>query len=124
MVGAAAARASAGLGTTCCKSSDPNAMFVVPMALAAEAFPVVAGRFALGLGASYALRPSWFRNDSSRGFELVHGPVAAVQLAYLPAALRGFMEGPQSGTVGLAFSVGRWVPDGGATVLGVSFTIN
>lgn len=97
---------------------------VIPTALTAEAFPVVAGHFALGVGASYALRPSWFVNDSSRGFELVHGPVGSIQLAYIPRTLVGFLEGPRAGTIGLAFSVGRWLPDGGATVLAISLSMN
>lgn len=116
--------AGAGLGLTCCGHDDPNAAFAIPVAVGAEVFPLVAGRVALGLGASYQVRPSWFFNDSSRGFELVHGPVGSVELAYLPHPLRGFLEGPRSGTIGLSFSVGRWLPDGGATVLGASLSIN
>jgi hypothetical protein len=116
--------ASAGVGLTCCAHDDPNAAFAIPLAAGAEVFPVVLGRVALGLGASYELRPSWFTKDSSRGFDLVHGPVGSVQIAYLPRPLRGFLEGPRSGTIGLSFSVGRWLPDGGATVLGASLSVN
>lgn len=116
--------AGAGVGLTCCTGGDRNAAFTIPVDVGAEIFPLVAGRVALGLGASYEARPSWFFNDGGRGFELVHGPVGSVELAYLPHQLRGFQEGPRSGTVGLSFSVGRWLPEGGATVLGASLTIN
>jgi hypothetical protein len=115
--------AAAGVGFTCCAHDDPNAAFAVPIAAGAEVFPLVVGQVALGLGASYTVRPSWF-NDSGRGFEVVHGPVGSLQVAYLPHPLSGFLEGPRSGTVGLSFSVGRWLPDGGATVLGASLSIN
>ncbi len=116
--------AGAGVGLTCCAHDDPNAAFAIPIAPGAEVFPVVAGRFALGVGASYAVRPSWFFNDGSRGFDLVHGPVGTVEFSYLPYRLPGFLEGPRSGTVGLGLSIGRWLPDGGATVLGASLSIN
>jgi len=114
----------AGFGFTCCARGGRNAAVVIPTALAAEVFPVVAGRFAIGLGASYAIRPSWFGNDSSRGFELVHGPVGSLEFEYLPHSLPGFLEGPKSGTLGLALSVGRWLPNPGATVLAVSLSMN
>jgi hypothetical protein len=114
----------AGVGLTCCGHDDPNAAFAIPVTVGAEIFPLVGRRVVLGLGGSYEMRPSWFFNDAGRGFELVHGPVGSVELAYLPHQLRGFLTGPRSGTVGLTFSVGRWLPDGGATVLGASLTIN
>jgi hypothetical protein len=122
--GPARLSAAAGLGLSCCAHDDPDAAFAIPVTAAAEVFPVVAGPVALGLGAAYEVRPSWFSNDGGRGFDLVHGPVGSVEVAYVPHQLRGFLEGPRAGTVGLAFSVGRWLPDGGATVLGASLSIN
>jgi hypothetical protein len=116
--------AGTGVGFTCCARDDPNAAFTIPVTAGAEIFPVVSGHFALGLDASYAVRPSWFDNDSSRGFRLIHGPVGSLELAYIPHPLNWFLEGPRSGTIGLSFSVGRWLPDGGVTVLGASLSIN
>ena len=116
--------AGTGVGFTCCARNDPNAAFTIPITAGAEIFPVVSGHFALGLDASYALRPSWFDNDSSRDFRLIHGPVGSLELAYIPHPLKWFLEGPRSGTIGLSVSVGRWLPDGGATVLGASLSIN
>jgi hypothetical protein len=114
----------AGFGLTWHLQSDPNAMYEIPTALFAEAFPIVAGRFVVGVEASYALRPSWFTNDSSRGFELVHGPGGSIELGYLPSRPLGFLEGPRYGTIGLSFSASRWLSDGGATVLAISFGMN
>jgi hypothetical protein len=114
---------SVGLGFTFLRRS-PNTMTQIPIALFAEAFPITAGRFVLGLGASYTLRPSWFVNDDSRGFQLVHGPVGSVELGYLPFRPLGFLEGARAGTLGLVVSVGRWIPDGGATVMTASIAVD
>jgi hypothetical protein len=122
--GPARISAEAGLGYTCCRRDDKNAMFVLPTALGVEAFPIASRRFALGVGASYELRPSWFLNDNARGFDLIHGPAASIELAYVPPPLVGFIEGPRSGTLGVSFSVGRWLPDGGVTVFVVSLSMN
>lgn len=116
--------ASLGAGSTCCSHGDPNQMFTIPGALSAEVFPIVGNRFALGVSGGYQVRPSWFGNDNSRGFQLIHGPVGNVELGYLPVKLPGFAEGPGAGTIGLGVSVGRWLPDGGATVFLASLSMN
>src|SRR5262249_50698441 len=79
-----------GFGLTFTAHGNPNAMYEIPASLFAEGSPIVAGRFAVGVGAAYQVRPSWFDNDSNRGFELVHGPAASVELAYLPHRPLGF----------------------------------
>ena len=85
-----------------------------------EGFPIQRGRLAVGLGASYEVRPTW----ASGGVELIHGPVGSVELAYVPTRFPGFMEGPKAGTFGLAVSLGRWLPNGGATVMMISLKHN
>jgi hypothetical protein len=113
--------AGVGLGFAWGSSPNPNGAIVIPGAISAETFPLVGRRFALGLVAAYDLRPTFFRTT---GFELIHGPSAGLELAFLPVALPGFLKGPQAGTIGLAATIGRWLPDGGATVIGVGLTMN
>lgn len=112
-------RLSGGAGLGSAYSPDQIG-FVIPTALTADAFPIVKGRLGLGFGASYDLRPTW----TTGNFELVHGPVGSVELAYVAPPLPGFLEGTRVGIFGLAFSVGRWFPDGGATVMILSLKIN
>ena len=113
--------AGVGLGFAWASSPNPNGAIVIPGSISAETFPLVGRRFALGLVTAYDVRPTFFHTT---GFELIHGPSAGVELAFLPVALPGFLKGPRAGTIGLAATVGRWLPDGGSTVIGVALTMN
>jgi hypothetical protein len=109
----------AGFSFTCCDQNDKTE-FVLPTEALIEGFPIQHGRLAVGLGASYEVRPTW----ASGGVELIHGPVGSVELAYAPRRFLGFIEGPKAGTFGLAVSLGRWLPNGGATVMMISLKHN
>ena len=113
--------AEIGLGFAWGSSANPHGAFVIPGAISAEAFPLVGRHLALGLVVGYDLRPTFFHNT---GFELIHGPSAGVELVNLPVALPGFLTGPRAGTVGLTATVARWLPAGGATVIGVALSVN
>ena len=113
--------AGAGIGLGGGASADPHGAYGIPGSIFAEAFPLVGKRLALGLVASYDVRPTFLHDG---GFELVHGPSAGLEVADLPVTLPGFLKGPKAATVGLAATVGRWLPYGGATVIGVALTMN
>ena len=113
--------AGVGLGFAWGSSGNPNGAIVIPGSISAETFPLVGKHFALGLMAAYDVRPTFFHTT---GFELIHGPSAGVELVNLPVLLPGFLQGPRAGTIGLAATVARWLPDGGATVIGIALTMN
>jgi hypothetical protein len=113
--------AGAGIGLGGGASADPHGAYGIPGSIFAETFPLVGERWALGLVASYDVRPTFLHDG---GFQLVHGPSAGLEVADLPVALPGFLKGPRAATVGLAATVGRWLPYGGATVVGFALTMN
>ena len=113
--------AGAGIGFGGGASADPHGAYGIPTTISAEAFPLEGRRFALGLVATYDVRPTFLHDG---GFQLVHGPSAGVELVNLPVALPGFLKGPRAATVGLAATAGRWLPYGGATVLGFAINLN
>ncbi|HEY6476426.1 MAG TPA: hypothetical protein VI456_07565, partial [Polyangia bacterium] len=99
-----------GLGTSWSTAGHPNGAYAVPVSLSVQGFPLVRRHFALVLGASYDLRPTYAKEA---GWELVHGPSAHVELASLPVRLPGFVTGPRAGMLGLDLSYARWLPNGG-----------
>jgi hypothetical protein len=113
--------AGTGLGFAWGSPQHPGDALVFPFALTAETFPLVWRRSALGLIASYDLRPSYGHQP---GFELIHGPSAGVELAGLPVDLPGFIRGPRGGTLSLQFLFGRWLPNGGSNVFSVALMLN
>ncbi|HEY4395517.1 MAG TPA: hypothetical protein VGP64_15710 [Polyangia bacterium] len=110
-----------GVGTNWATLGHPNGAYAVPVSLSVQGFPLVRREFALVLGASYELRPNY---ASEAGWELVHGPAAHIELARLPVHVPGFATGPRAGMIGLDFSYARWLPNGGANVVGVALSLN
>ncbi len=113
--------AGAGLGFSWGTPTNPPGSLVFPLPVTAETFPLVGKHYALGFAASYDVRPGYGHQG---GWELVTGPSASVELVRLPVDLPGFISGPRGGTVGLALSFARWLPNGGANVIGVALVLN
>lgn len=113
--------AGAGIGFSWGTPTNPPGSLVFPVPLTAETFPLVGKHYALGFAASYDVRPGYGHQG---GWELVTGPSASVELVRLPVDLPGFIWGPRGGTVGLALSFARWLPNGGANVIGAALVLN
>ena len=89
-------------------------------------YPLVVGRFALGVAAGYELRPSW-SYDFGRGdhFKWLYGPRAELHLARTGPTLLGFPPAHKLETYALVLWAARSTGGGyAANLFGLGFVLN